>query len=307
MGNIGRRYLQAISKLSVDYKLFCYDKSQEALNYIPKFCEDNNINTSNINTVNKDNDLYNSINSETLVLIATTAKDRKEILDICIEKMPLTIIAEKPLVQNLSDYNYIMKKAKDYGVDICINFFARAQPFWKIINKELEKKNISLCTILPKNWGIACVGIHHFDLFTWFNGEKDFEFVGSTVNYVFEQKRSGFYDIAGSLSLRTKKGNMLNINSSESPDISSVQIIANNKIYNYFELHQNIIEIEKGKGIKVNSAKERYISNYMTDIIENIVKKNNNHILPDIFESYTPHKMLFEYLNLHNLNDLNIT
>ena len=130
MGNIGRRYLQAISKLSVDYKLFCYDKSQEALNYIPKFCEDNNINTSNINTVNKDNDLYNSINSETLVLIATTAKDRKEILDICIEKMPLTIIAEKPLVQNLSDYNYIMKKNEVLSMPIAHrqgNYFASSE------------------------------------------------------------------------------------------------------------------------------------------------------------------------------------
>ena len=306
IGEIGRRHLQAISKLNIDYELICFDKSIEALGYLPEFCNSNNIIRSNINIIKKEINFYNSISNETLVIIATTAKDRKEVLDICIEKKPLTIIAEKPLVQKYSDYQYIINKAKNYKVNIYINFLARAQPFWKNIHKEFEKKNISLCTSLPKNWGIACVGIHHFDLFTWFTGEKTFEIIGSTVKYVFEQKRMGFYDVAGNLLLRTEKGNLLNINSSDNINISSVQFINDTDMYNYFELQQKMVTIDKNNKVKINSVKELYISNYMTDVIESILN-NTNYILPDIYESETAHRMLFEYLRINDLEDLNIT
>ena len=80
IGEIGRRHLQAISKLNIDYELICFDKSIDAIGYLPEFCNSNNINRSNINIIKKENNFYNSINNETLVIIATTAKDRKEVL-----------------------------------------------------------------------------------------------------------------------------------------------------------------------------------------------------------------------------------
>ena len=207
---------------------------------------------------------------------------------------------------NYSDYQYIINKAKDYEVNIYINFLARAQSFCKNIHKVFEKKNISLCTCLPRNWGIACVGIHHFDLFTWFTGEKNYEIIGSTVKDIFEQKRMGFYDVAGSLLLRTEKGNQLYINSSDNADISSVQFINDTKIYNYYELQQKMVTIDENNDVKIISAKELYVSNYMTDVIENLLN-NTKYVLPDIYESQTAHRMLFEYLRINDLKDLNIT
>ncbi len=307
IGGIGKRHLQAISNLNIDYELICFDKNIDFLDFLPEFCNSNNIKKTNINMVESEEIFYNCISDETLVIIATTAKGRKGILEGCIEKRPLAIIAEKPLVQNNTDYQYIINKAKDFKTNIYINFIARAQPFWKKIHKEFKNTKFNLVTNLPKEWGIACVGIHHFDLFTWFIGENGYEIIDSSVKYVFEQKRKGFYDVAGNILISTERGQFLNVNSSENPNISSVQFINETDIYNYFEIQKKLLKLDKKNKLRIDSAEDLYISNYMTEVIINILTKKDKCILPDINESYIPHKILFEYLMINHLDDLNFT
>ena len=306
-GGIGRRHLQAIAKLPIEFEVFIYDKNHDSLDYIEIFCSENNISTSKINFIKSEDVFYNCISTETIVIVATTADDRKEILDKCIENIPLTIIAEKPLVQNNVHYEQIKNKAEKFGVKIYINFLAHLQPFWREIYEDInDLPKITMCTSLPKNWGIACVGIHHFNLFTWLTNDKEIELIDSNVKYVFEQKRAGFFDISGRLLFSTKNGSALYIDSSENAGISSIQIITDQKIYNYLELHQQIVAVESGGSITVSPAKEKYISNYMTDVIKDIVMRKTC-LLPDICQSHLSHKMLFEYMSTNGLNDLNIT
>ena len=59
-------------------------------------------------------------------------------------------------------------------------------------------------------------------------------------------------------------------------------------------------------GIKVFPAKEIFISTYITDVIESIMKKNTS-LLPTIHESHLAHMMLFKFMQYHGLEDLNIT
>lgn len=119
MGNIGKRHLQSISNLSLDFEVFCYDKVKNAVDSVPDFCK-NSLEIPNIQYLYDIRSIEQKIDEETIVIIATTAEGRKEILEVAINKQPLTIISEKPLTQNITDYENIIKLSSQKGVPIYI-------------------------------------------------------------------------------------------------------------------------------------------------------------------------------------------
>lgn len=307
IGNIGKRHLQAISNLSIEFEVFCYDKMKTAMYSVPDFCANNNIKIKNLHYLYSINDVEKKINNTTIVILSATSKNRIDTLKMVLNKNPLSIIAEKPLVQNLTDYEQIMRISKKNKVPIYINFIARVQPFYQKIYEDVkEEKEFVFYANMPK-WGISTVGIHQFDLLCWLFRVNSYKMVASNLKSIYETKRKGFYDMVGSIILETEKRNICVFNNMENESIASIQIITSNKVYNIFEEQKKMLLIEKENAIELKEINFVYVSQYINIVIESIISTNSSIMLPNIEEGYIAHKILFEYMKRNNIEKLNIT
>jgi len=306
-GNIGKRHLQAISNLSIEFEVFCYDKLKSAVNSIPVFCTNNNVRIKNLHYLYNISDIEKKINNMTIVILSATSKNRIDTLTMVLNKKPLAIIAEKPLVQNLRDYEQIIQMSKKNNVPIYINFIARAQLFYQKIYKDVkEEKEFVFYANMPK-WGISTVGIHQFDLLCWLFRVTSYKMVVSNLKSIYETKRKSFYDMVGSIILETEKRNICVFNNMENESFASIQIITSNKIYNVFEEQKKMLIIEKDNVSELKEINFVYVSQYINTVIESIISSNSSIMLPDIEEGFIAHKILFEYMKRNNVENLNIT
>ena len=307
MGNIGKRHLQALANLNMESAIYCYDKNNAALGNVAAFIKNNNLEYKNLKVTKKLSEIINTINQKSIIIIATTANDRKEIFDIILNKKPYAIIAEKPLCQNLEDYTYVLDLSREKEIDIYVNFIAHMQPFYHEIRKNVKNtKEFTFYTNLPK-WGISTVGIHQFELLTWLFDIKEYKIQSTHLKSIYEQKRKGFYDMAGHIQLMTPEGNICVINNTCNDSFASIQIITNNYLYNVFEQENKMVYIDRKNGFHIENLKYKFVSQYTHKLIQNILNEKESKLLPDVKESFIAHKILFDYMKLVKTADLNIT
>jgi predicted dehydrogenase len=306
-GNLGKRYVQAISGIG-DIELFLFDISQTALKSIPDFLEQNNIKLNYHLTYSFD-DIFKTINERTIVIVSTTLTGRMELLRNILKHHPKALICEKPVVQNNTDYLKLLELLKPANVPTFVDFTLRMQPFYQRIKEEIGNADSgSLFVNLPKT-GLICVGIHNIDLFLWLFNLTGCDIITTTFSAVYEQKRAGFYDVTGSLVLEKSSFKAFIGNSSEE-DLRTAQIITKEFVYNVHEDQRIMIKVNKQNGKLVISENIEYsfVSKYMTELIRNIISGNFNKInLPGIEDSYQQHKIIFDYLKKHSIEDLNFT
>lgn len=307
-GNLGKRYIQAIARLN-GISLYLSDISNEALNSAVGFISANNLEGLKYYLTNSIEDAISVIDKETLVIVASTATKRADLLSRIILRTPKGIICEKPVTQNREDYLKIIELLQKHDVKTYVDFTLRMQPFYQKVKSEILKQSNGVFFANLPRMGLACVGIHQIDLFMWLFNLKSCELRSSTFTEVYEQKRAGFYDIIGSLEISSSGFQGVIINS-ETENIRSAQIILNESTYNIFEDQRILSKINKVEP-ELNYSETisySFVSQYMSDIISDIFSDKIESIeLPSIESSFPQHKVLFDYLSKHSLINLNFT
>ena len=173
-GQIGKRHLQAMSNLTINIEILCYDYNKNSLDTIKTFITQNSIVFKNIYYFRDYNQLLNKIDSNTIVVIATTANGRFDILNDVLLKKPKAVVSEKPLTQSAKEFSLALKRSSEVNIPVYVNFFTHLQTYYQeIFENNNCKELVSVNTYLPK-WGLATVGIHHFDLIAWFSNAKQY-------------------------------------------------------------------------------------------------------------------------------------
>jgi hypothetical protein len=131
--------------------------------------------------------------------------------------------------------------------------------------------------------------------------------IASNLKAIYEQKRKGFYDMAGSVVLLTDTGNICVVNNSEEESFASTQIITKEKAFNVYEEQGKMVVVDKNDGLKVKNIEYVHVSQYTNKVIEDILSPSTQKLLPNIEQGYLAHKMLFEYMELQGVKDLNVT
>src|ERR1700761_5732373 len=121
-GNIGKRHIQAIYKSELDFKILAYDIFESSLLSVNDFCSSNNLDLERISLIDNFESLLEHIDGNSIVIVATTAFGRKEILESVLAKQPAAIIVEKPVVQSDADYLQIQALAAEKNVPVYVNF-----------------------------------------------------------------------------------------------------------------------------------------------------------------------------------------
>jgi predicted dehydrogenase len=311
-GNLGKRHLQALSYLKNDFEVFCYDAFEEARNSVAPFCVENKITIDNLIVLDTLDAALDIITVNTVVIVVTTAKGRAGLLKDLFLKFPKAIISEKPICQTLEEYEELMALSHTYKVPVYVNFIAHMQSFYQEIKSEVKGlSNFVFYSNMPK-WGIACVGIHHFELLTWMFDVSRFSIVNNgDYIQVYDQKRKGFQDMAGAVILRTDNNNLCVINNSEFEGLATIQINTEQKCWTIYELQKVMTVVDKelpGK-VDVRVLDYKYVSQYTHLLVTSIMnnKMISDAILPDLKGSYLAHKMLFDALKARGAGNINIT
>ncbi|MCR8667207.1 Gfo/Idh/MocA family oxidoreductase [Aestuariibaculum sp. M13] len=305
-GNIGKRHLQAVINSNLVSEIYCYDLYQDALKSIPEFCQSNEIPKDKIFLEGSFEEILKKIDENSIVIVATTANGRMELLVPIIQRKPKAIVLEKPVVQYKEQYEELEKLAEQLAVNIYVNFIAHAQNFYKRIYKELEEtEELSFYTSMPR-WGLSTVGIHQIELFLWLSKSKSYEIAYSNSNLVYEQKRKGFEDVAGTILIKNEKGHIASIRSLISDkNPSSIQICSNKNNYTIYESLNKLIIADK-TGVHMEDLNVKFVSQYMNEVVDDIFT-NKKVYLPTIASSRLAHNVLFDFLRIHKLEGLNIT
>ncbi len=307
-GNLGKRYIQAISKLE-NVNLFLCDISPASLSSVKDFLVQSSISELKYGTSTDTNEAAAKISSNTIVIVATTSNDRIKILRPVIEKHPKAIICEKPVTQNHEDYFELLQLADENNTKSFVDFTLRMQPFYQKIKSEISGvKNGMFFANLPK-MGLACVGIHQIDLFMWLFNLTRCEIKNTSFLETYEQKRKGFFDVAGSIELESGNFRAF-ITNDNFENFRTSQIITEFTVYNVHEDQRVMTKVKKNPTGNLISENISYsfVSQYMTSVISSIVNDDFDSIpLPDFKSSYFQHKVLFDYLAKHSIKDLNFT
>jgi predicted dehydrogenase len=307
-GNLGKRYIQAISKLK-DVNLFLYDISSEALSSVKDFVSQNNITSLRYEILSSFSEAEKKINKNSIVIVATASRNRMEILGAIIQNFPKAIICEKPVTQKLEEYVNLLELLKENGTKSFVDFTLRMQPFYQAIKNEIGKVTSGVFYANLPKMGLACVGIHQIDLFMWLFNLQNCQLKNSTFVETYEQKRKGFFDITGSMELESGNFKAF-INNDGFDNFRTAQIITDNTVYNVHEDQRVMTKIKKAReeNLISESISYSFVSQYMTSVVSNIIENKFEEIpLPSLEESFVQHKVLFEYLSKHSLLDLNFT
>ena len=145
LGGIARRHIQAIFNLKIEYEIIGYDINKESIENTKQFLKNENIHIKNLEMIESYDNTINKIDSKTIVIIATSADVRKQIIEDVISKNPKAIITEKPFTQNIEDYNKIIELSKTNKIPIYLNFRRHYYKLYMQIKSILNtKENVNI-------------------------------------------------------------------------------------------------------------------------------------------------------------------
>lgn len=329
MGNIGRRHLQAASKLDVD--IATYDPIKEAYQTMREFIITESLNCHPIEQDSIENAL-NWIDHETTVIIATTAKGRAGLIDAVSKKEPKAIIAEKPVAQTRQEYDMLLETS----TPIYVNLNRRLFPAYKRLRQELEGRSV-LISGQYGNIGFACNGIHYIDLACWLTNSKHHTIEYSKVWNMHESKRKGYKDFSADTIIHVGGGqagndNLFRLIISDQEYLGSMQITTKDKAWWLIESEEKMITqdntLNQKNDSKENDNKHEEADNQIKrtvgarKLIEELKivhpSQGTADVLKDIFCGRKPglptikeceisHHILFEILKKHDMEGLQFT
>lgn len=306
LGNIGRRHLQSVARIEGVASIICFDVKKEALDYLSTFCQQNDIAEEKIVKLSDKKDLYNQIDANTCVIIATTASGRLSLFEKVMAKKPRAILAEKPLCQTDAEYKQIQKLANGHGVPVYVNFCRHAYAFYQEIYAAI--KNDTQRTLLASfSGGLSCSGIHLLELWTWLFNVKEAEVLLTKMGEVFDSKRKGFVDFSGDLILRSGQGDLAVLRAFEEEGNFSLCVTTKQNEFKVYEDHgKMLITDQSGKFIE-KRIEVVHVSQLSSKVMADFISKGATEILPDIEQTYLAHRILFDFMERNDTVGLKIT
>lgn len=300
LGNMGRRHIQSIASMPEEKEIFCYDIFDSSFGLLKDFLEDNCLSIPHLKFFDNLQNFLDHIDKNSIVIVATTAKGRANLLKKIAYKKPKAILSEKPVCQTLKEY-YSLLELK--GCPIYINFFRHHSPdHIKLCNK-LYPLKIQDIKMELNNGGLACNGIHMIDWIIWILNSKEYKLLDINISVPYESKRESFYDFAGHIRLKIN-----NINCEISLDFNKptecVTIKTEGAIYYVYEPWEKFVEKSKS-----SNKTSKFITPLQSQLSSEIIKAifHGNCLLPDISLAFISHKILFEVMERGGISNLNIT
>jgi len=301
VGNIGKRHIQSLQDLKIQTEIFCHDIFKASLENLDAFLKENNVQIGKIEKIPDYSDFINKVDVNTIVIVATTAKGRFEIIKDLLKMNPRALVIEKPVCQNLGEYEALLNI--NTKTELFVNFPRHLFPSYNNLKEELSRLNINEVEINTVKAGIGCNGPHMLDLIIYLLDIETIKIVNSEIYQTYETNRKSFFDFNGRIEMESDK-NLKIVLDDKKEGVEQFNIKTNHKNFLIFEPLRKIIRTSN-IDLVVKDFEIIYQSKLTASVIESIL--DNKCKLPTLKESFLSHQIIFKIMKEHGLLDLNIT
>lgn len=207
-GLLGRRHLQSLNLCKNDIKVSVVDLSKVSLEQ----AENDLLNTRLAGLVEYHQNIEELDENLDLVIVATTAKGRLEVLQALIKKGVKRILLEKVAFNSVYDIGQAKDLIQGEGLGLWVNCPRRLYPIYKDLKTRLQGRKITNFSISGSDYGLACNGIHYIDLFSYIADCDEYSFDLSRVSEIVESKRNGYLEYFGELAGEFSNGSKFELN-----------------------------------------------------------------------------------------------
>ena len=301
-GQLGSRHLQGLAKINQDIELTVIDPCYNALELSKKRYEEMPPN-SHICSVNYEQDISKLNDDVDLVIIATNADVRRNVIEKLLTKVRIRfLVLEKVVFQSVVDFDAVMPLMKEKSIKAWVNCPRRMYPFFR----ELKKRTVGAphvsITVKGSHWGLGCNTIHMLDLLAFLTEQTKFRVDNSNLDrQVYETKRKGFIELSGELRAISQRGDILTLVDRRNHEMPFKMLIQFDGVD--IEVDQMV-----GKSYEYPSGKREEavcktfqvpLQSALTNIQVEEILQTGSCQLTTLDESYLLHKPMLEYFNRH--------
>jgi len=194
-GNLGRRHLQSLALCKQDIAISVVDPSTESLNLAKEVVEQSGL-AGGASFHGSLDELHDEID---LVVVATTASGRLDILARLLDQGVKHFVLEKVAFNSMADINAARELLHDKHVGVWVNCPRRLYPVYKELKAKLADEQFKSFEVSGNRFGMACNGIHFIDLLAYLIDESTYEISAAGVDLIVESKRSGYVEFFGQM------------------------------------------------------------------------------------------------------------
>lgn len=297
-GNIGRRHLQAASKVTDINNIFVYDNNPATISEIVKLIQADGMDSKRIKCV----DSMSQLPAEAyLAIIATDSRHRKDAFFELLRNTQVSYcVFEKVLFNKKEDFDNVTMFLDSNGkIKAYVNCARRYTPGYKKLKKMLEGKNFSFF-LEGGGWGLGCNAVHFLDLVAFLGGTNDMALDVSLLDeQIIDSKRKNYKEITGRITGRMGNCSFFSIECMNNNE-KAIRIIINadKKTYIIDEKNDLFFEIDLDNRDFVSEQEKLggLLTSVSTSLVINDLLKRGNCNLPDYNEACKIEKLFIERL-----------
>lgn len=275
-GNIGSRHLQALANVKECLEIYVVEPNVEAMDLSEaRFLQIDGCFKHKFIRCKSISELPEKID---LATISTSSGPRLKVLEELTENKEISnLVLEKFLFTDEQSFYRAKEIIDKKKIKAWVNNPRRAYSFYKKLRDYLsDSKYVSMNEIGGK-WGLACNGIHEFDLFSMLQGDlQEYSIDSSGLDdKIYDSKRTGYSEFNGTIEIKSKKGTAI-ITCFADIDYPTVKSIRTDK--GIFEICESSDEcvyrvIDNGFETKTIKMEIKPVSVLMTEVYEDIISK----------------------------------
>jgi len=293
-GQLGSRYLQGLSKVSMPLDIIVSDVSPESLARAEvRWQEADGHKTSHhVRYMIGLSELPPDID---LAIIATSADVRAKVVVQLTELSAVRYwVLEKVLAQSDVGLDLITSVLNE-KTNAWVNTPRRIMRWYNSIKQATPHRTPTIGIVKGSDWGLACNAVHCLDLMAWWTGETLVEIQTEQLGSQWHlSKRPRFWEVYGTLIAKFKGGSALTLHCSSSAASSALLLAVNDKQWTIDEVHG---VATRSDGLSIPGCME-FQSTMTTALVESILTAGTCN-LPTLAESVALHRPLLQALLSH--------
>jgi predicted dehydrogenase len=199
-GQLGRRHLQALSKLRFGARIFVVDPVPASLAAAQSQWEEMPL-SGETKQVSYLLSLAGVASEVDVAIVATSADVRAAVLRALLACCHVHhLVLEKVLFQDPAEYGEFAALFEDKGIKVWVNHPRRLFPFYAKVKDWLNGARQVSYQVQGGAWGLACNGLHFLDHLSFLTGDSALMLSGAALDPgIAESKRPGFIEVSGTL------------------------------------------------------------------------------------------------------------
>lgn len=244
LGNIGIRHLQGLSSIASTIEL-------EGVDPDARSCDSAEAEWRRLSGRGIFRSDLSAVGSADIVIIATAAKARLDLVRRSLELSPRTLVLEKVVFQKEEYFATALLEAGSNKVEAYVNCPRRIWPLYEYIKSLTNLEGLVSIRVAGRNIGLACNSVHYIDLLQYLSEEADVSSVSDDLGEIVESKRPGYYECLGKIEFKAPTGCRLLVSvTPEDASDTTIEIETRHRKLSIVESSGVVSDMESGNVIK---------------------------------------------------------